>query len=472
MNLLEENFAGFPLELVLTKIKNNKKPKTKVIYGEKMKEFALTLYFYSPKAYRFLKKHDFGLPNPSTIRRWVSKFNCSPGFLNEVFSYLKNNVQNKDDFKHFNLVFDAMSIRKQIVYDHNKVKNYGYVDVGGFQLENQEEVATEALVFQVVSLKNAFKCAIGYFFVNKINAQFLSQLIKVAIIKLFEVGCNIHSVTFDGTSTNLKALKLLGCKFPEKPFFSLPGLNYEICAMVDACHVLKLCRNALADKRVIASKDGLIEFKYFERLNELQKSEGCKLANKLGDRHIFYRNKKMNVKLAAQTLSSGVADALKFLNESKVPRFDGCEPTIKFVKIIDHLFDYFNSRDPHGKYFKAPIRESNKQFYENELKNYTDYLCSLKIDDISLLSHPRKTFLLGLLVYINSMRKLTERLLIQENFKYILTYKFSQDHLELLFSCIRSAGGHNNNPNTLLYVTITLRTIRTITLVLYSTNVL
>ena len=34
-------------------------------------------------------------------------------------------------------------------------------------------------------------------------------------------------------------------------------------------------------------------------------------------------------------------------------------------------------------------------------------------------------------------------------FKYILTYKLSQDNIELLFSCIRSQGGWNNNPNSL-----------------------
>ncbi len=30
--------------------------------------------------------------------------------------------------------------------------------------------------------------------------------------------------------------------------------------------------------------------------------------------------------------------------------------------------------------------------------------------------------------------------------KYALTYKFSQDHLELFFGAIRSSGGFNNNP--------------------------
>lgn len=29
---------------------------------------------------------------------------------------------------------------------------------------------------------------------------------------------------------------------------------------------------------------------------------------------------------------------------------------------------------------------------------------------------------------------------------YFLTYKISQDHIEMFFSAIRSKGGYNNNP--------------------------
>ena len=32
--------------------------------------------------------------------------------------------------------------------------------------------------------------------------------------------------------------------------------------------------------------------------------------------------------------------------------------------------------------------------------------------------------------------------------QYLLTYKLSQDHLELFFAAVRSAGGFNNNPTT------------------------
>uniref|UniRef100_A0AAV2J0S7 Transposable element P transposase-like RNase H C-terminal domain-containing protein n=1 Tax=Knipowitschia caucasica TaxID=637954 RepID=A0AAV2J0S7_KNICA len=31
--------------------------------------------------------------------------------------------------------------------------------------------------------------------------------------------------------------------------------------------------------------------------------------------------------------------------------------------------------------------------------------------------------------------------------RYVLTYRFSQDHLELLFNSIRASGGWNNNPS-------------------------
>lgn len=38
-------------------------------------------------------------------------------------------------------------------------------------------------------------------------------------------------------------------------------------------------------------------------------------------------------------------------------------------------------------------------------------------------------------------------MILSQNLKYLSTYKFSQDHLELFFSAIRSKSYFNNNPN-------------------------
>lgn len=57
-----------------------------------------------------------------------------------------------------------------------------------------------------------------------------------------------------------------------------------------------------------------------------------------------------------------------------------------------------------------------------------------------MLCHARKMFSLGFIVSGNSIKEI-ENILVRKTenpFKYVLTYKFSQDNLELCFSCIRT----------------------------------
>ena len=80
-----------------------------------------------------------------------------------------------------------------------------------------------------------------------------------------------------------------------------------------------------------------------------------------------------------------------------------------------------------------------------------DYIST--ITDVSgkpMFATPRKTPLLGFLVGIKtqSVEYLYNKLISAEQpkLKYILTYKMSQDHLELFFCAIRSSLGCNHNP--------------------------
>ncbi|KAF0701426.1 THAP-type domain-containing protein [Aphis craccivora] len=61
---------------------------------------------------------------------------------------------------------------------------------------------------------------------------------------------------------------------------------------------------------------------------------------------------------------------------------------------------------------------------------------------------PRKTFLIGFAIAVKSVFAMAEDLFNSNfNYKYLLTYKCSHDHLEILFSRIRQRLGNNNNPN-------------------------
>ena len=108
--------------------------------------------------------------------------------------------------------------------------------------------------------------------------------------------------------------------------------------------------------------------------------------------------------------------------------------------------------------YKQPLQPKSKETWENYLKSAAADLLSLvakqegKNKEQKLLSaHRRTRFIIDFVATIEStIQMANETFSLKENpFDYLLTYKFSQDHLELLFSCLPSKGGWNNNPNSM-----------------------
>ena len=96
------------------------------------------------------------------------------------------------------------------------------------------------------------------------------------------------------------------------------------------------------------------------------------------------------------------------------------------------------------------MRPSNTALTDHIIDSTVNYLAGLNDENGKLLlQHRRKTFLLGLITTARSVQKLTKLLFqMKENpFSYFLTYKIGQDHIELLFNCIRGKLGYNNNPD-------------------------
>ena len=63
----------------------------------------------------------------------------------------------------------------------------------------------------------------------------------------------------------------------------------------------------------------------------MQETIGFHFANKLSRAHVNFINNKMKVKLAIQTFSSSVADAMEALDLLHVEDFKGCASTIDFI---------------------------------------------------------------------------------------------------------------------------------------------
>jgi len=160
----------------------------------------------------------------------------------------------------------------------------------------------------------------------------------------------------------------------------------------------------------------------------------------------------MKVKLAAQTLSSSVADALQFCDkELNIGTFKNTSATIKFIRIVDRLFDILNSRNPLAHGFKAPLRKQNEYTWRPFLLEAITYLKGLKLGNGQLVGKSLcKTGIISFIASAMSAMLLFDTYVKQQQkLKYLLTYKYSQDHLELFFAVIRSRGGDNNNPSAL-----------------------
>ena len=87
---------------------------------------------------------------------------------------------------------------------------------------------------------------------------------------------------------------------------------------------------------------------------------------------------RKQVNLAAQTFSSSVADAIEYCSSVlKLKQFQVSEATVKFIRIINHLFDVLNSKNPRARCFKSAIHVTNKMTWEPFFNDAYSYIFAL-----------------------------------------------------------------------------------------------
>lgn len=58
-------------------------------YSENVRQFSIALSYYSPNAYRYIRSvFQRHLPDPRTMRLWMSSIDASPGITNEALKVL------------------------------------------------------------------------------------------------------------------------------------------------------------------------------------------------------------------------------------------------------------------------------------------------------------------------------------------------------------------------------------------------
>jgi len=123
---LLEVFKHMPLNLL--------SGKAGTCFTQDQKQFAITLYYYSPAAYQYVRRRFNLLPSPRTIRNWLSSFEGSPGLTQQSFDTICEKIQRNDDdswsYKLCSLHVDEMEIKKQLEVERSSGMVYGFTDIG------------------------------------------------------------------------------------------------------------------------------------------------------------------------------------------------------------------------------------------------------------------------------------------------------------------------------------------------------
>ena len=244
-------------------------------YTPEVRSFALTLHFYSPRAYRYVRdKFKNKLPAPRTIRKWCESVNGDPGITKEALTVLSVKIKDSQDKGiqlRFCMAVDEMSIRKQIEFNFAKKKIFGYVDFGGNDIDRDNTIAaTKAWVVLLTALNANFKIPVAYYLTNGLNAKEQAGIVNGILRVLHENNVTVVALVFDGTATNVSMVKHLNRKIVNPTYFLHPVTRNPIHIMWDICHMLKLVRNTLASKGILHDAQGrAIEWRYIRMLHEI-----------------------------------------------------------------------------------------------------------------------------------------------------------------------------------------------------------
>lgn len=431
-------------------------------YMDDIRTFALTLHYYSPRAYQYVRnKFNSHLPDVSTMRSWIS--NCSgygePGICTnglETLRILASDMKSKAKGFYCSVSFDEMYIKKHVQWSEAKRKFVGFISYGKKDENGELPVANQSLVFLVTGININISIPIAHFFIRSLNATEKSILIKEIITAITNTGAVVVNITFDGLAENFSACRMLGSSFEldnMRPYFINPVNKRKIFILLDSCHMLKLLRNHLGEVKEFGIEGKKIKWCYFERLEKCRVDKGL-LTNKITKEHIEWTKNKLKVKLAAQLFSNSTAESLVYLRSKNSKGFEQSEATSQFSGYIDKLFDVLNSNKyeekPKNVYKNAINKASAKPIFEF-LDEISEYLKKIKIGPVLAINSPKKTGFLGFLINICSVKNIYQEYIETGQFDYLMTYHLSQDPLESLFSRMRTMNGNNDNPTTIQF---------------------
>lgn len=322
---------------------------------------------------------------------------------------------------------------------------------------DETPLASETVLLMAVGISGHWRTPLGYFFVNRASGYLQAQLLRLTIGKLSDIGITVLAVTSDATAHSVQMAKALGIHIDGdnmKCTFQHPSSSsQQIAYFFDSCHLLRLVRNAFQNFQSIQFINGTAHWQHLVELVALGEQE---LANieRLPRKLANLKNHVLKMNCAAQVFSESVARALECLLSLGLPPFQNCIGTVHFLRLVNNLFDIFNSRNCYGKGLKGPLLpETYSKINRVLIEAKTIFVTLSDSSNNQIIKGKRKLGFLGFLLNAESLKWLYQNYVFPKvmPFPYLLTYKFSQDHLELFLKMLRQVLVTSSNPTCMAF---------------------
>lgn len=389
---------------------------------------AISLRSVSPKAYRYLRSHNYPLPALSTLRKWVSNFNVDEGIIHNVLKLMKQKSTELSELDRLCVIaFDE-------VYLSNKIE----IDKKNEQVIGPHKCCQTAIARGLIS---NWKQPIYYKCDQAMTKDILEQIIQ----ELYSAGYIVVSIVCDMGSGNIKLWSDLNIGHDKNCWFVHPADDQlKIFVFADAPHLIKLARNHFIDSGFVINNH-VINKDYLECLLNISTSE-LTLAHKLTPQHLDLKGSmRQRVKPAVQIFSNSVAKAIQYCGQRELmPKGSEWKEASEIIQIINDWFDLLNSRHK----FNSPRQNAFGTDLENQV-NLLNKMSQL-VSDIRIGRHKGLIqFQKGILISNKSLAELFAYVQEKYNVEYILTSRLNQDVVENFFAYVRGMGGSNDHPTAL-----------------------
>ena len=413
-----------------------------------------------------------------SLRDYKNYIRPQQGFNAKIVHELISKVNNFSEIEKFCVVlFDEMKIEESLVWDKHTGELIGFVNLGdevlnAATLDKKDTLASYVLVFLLRSIVNPFKFSLANFATTGVVSYQLFLLFW-KLVGICELKCNLKivAVTCDGASPNRSFFRMHAEMIPEDDINPEASVIYRVANVFseekrfiyffsDPPHLIKTARNCLSNSGAgrctrFMWNDGM--FVLWNHISEIfyeDRDRGLHLLPKLTYDHIKLTSYSiMNVRLAAQVLSSTVSRVLLKYKPDAVA-------TAKFCEMMDSFFDIVNIKNTteckhEQKPFLKPFSSINDHRFHwlrrIFFKYLEDWLQSIENRPGNFTRKARSNMFLsrqtfeGIEITVFSTIELVQFLLLHD-VPYVLTERFCQDPLENYFGRQRSMGARKNNP--------------------------